>query len=452
MQSHPPSLNPNSVSPSPKIKDRLQNQVSRHARLLIGLGIGSLLLIGVPAVRKQLTALPTSATEATEALPVDVLTVEPVSSYQVSRSYTGEIVALRTSELGFERSGQLTDVLAEEGDRVSAGQSLAQLDTRNLQTQRRQLEAQKAQALAQLTELQAGPRAEDIAAAAAAVRDLEQQLALQQTQRNRREFLYQEGAISREQLDEFSFGAESLEARLDQARSNLQELQNGTRQEQIVAQQALVRQFDAQIADVDVNIRKSTLTAPFDGVISTRQVDEGTVVNAGQSVIRLVENAAPEARIGMPSTAVNRLQIGLEQTLRLGGKTYQATVNSILPEVDPDTRTQVVVFTLESSAIPSLSPGQTARVELTETIPTDGVWLPSEALTQGIRGLWTSYVIVPSENADEDIYTAEPKSVEILHQADNRVLVRGTLQPGERIVATGVHRLVPNQQVIPLHP
>ncbi|MEL6462738.1 MAG: efflux transporter periplasmic adaptor subunit, partial [Cyanobacteria bacterium J06621_15] len=120
----------------------------------------------------------------------------------------------------------------------------------------------------------------------------------------------------------------------------------------------------------------------------------------------------------------------------------------------PNTRTQVVVLKLESSLISQINPGQTVRLKLTDTIPTEGFWLPNKALTQGLRGLWTSYVLTkPSSentNAPRDAFMLEQRTVEILHQESDRVLVRGTLQPGDRIVANGVHRLVPGQIVRPI--
>ncbi len=251
------------TSKSPALSLSAVLGTSRQRLALICLGTMGLLLIGVPRLKEHIaSSAEVSSAETDRVLPVETLTVTPVSSYSVSRTYTGEIASLRASELGFERSGQLVKVLVEEGDVVKAGASLAQLDIRNLQTQQQQLLAEKARANAQLMELQAGARSEDIAAAAAAVRDLEKQLRLQQVQHTRRESLYTQGAISREELDEFSFGAGALQARLDQARSQLEELQNGTRPEQILAQQALVQQLDAGIADLDVTISKSTLRAP----------------------------------------------------------------------------------------------------------------------------------------------------------------------------------------------
>ncbi|MEM7796789.1 MAG: HlyD family efflux transporter periplasmic adaptor subunit [Cyanobacteria bacterium P01_C01_bin.118] len=424
---------------------------SRQRLALICLGAMGLLVIGAPKLQERVASSAESPV-AERVLPVETLTVTPVDNYSVSRTYTGEIASLRASELGFERSGQLVEVLVSEGDLVEAGMPLARLDIRNLQTQRQQLLAERARANAQLMELEAGARSEDIAAAAAAVRDLEEQLRLQEVQRIRRESLYTQGAISREELDEFSFGEGSIQARLDQSRSQLEELQNGTRPEQIMAQQALVRQLDAGIADVDVTIAKSTMQAPFAGVIATKQVDEGTVVGSGQSVIRLLESATPEARVGMPIDAIEQLSIGDEKTVFLGERPYAATVSSILPEVDAQTRTQTAVLALESAAASQANSGQTVRVSLDETIPTEGIWLPTEALTQGIRGLWTCYVLVPDENSEAEQYTVQPQSVEILYQDSDRVLVRGTLQPDDMVVASGPHRLVPGQLVTPVQP
>lgn len=430
-------------NPEPESKsNHSQKKWSKYLYILLGLGgIG----LGFFVARPMLTSSDSPPVESQErALPVETIEVQPVDSYQVSRTYTGEIAAMRSSNIGFSRSGEIESVLVREGDRVSAGQPLARLDIRNLKTQRQQLVAEKARAEAQLAELERGARQEDIDAARAEVRDIQQQLKLQEKQRERREYLYNQGAISREELDEFAFGEGSLQARLSRAKSNLAELENGTRPEQIAAQAATVQQIAASIADIDVTIDKSTLKAPFNGIVAIRELDEGTVANPGQSVIRLIENTAPEARIGMPNRVIEKLEMGSTQTLQLGLQTYQATVASILPEVNLNTRTQTVVFKLDPSAIPRINPGQTVRLQLVNEIDTDGFWLPTDALTQGIRGLWNCYVVTQSDDGTQQV---QQQAVEIIHQQGDRALVRGTLQPGDEIVANGTHRLVPGQIV-----
>ena len=429
---------------------KIFTHLRRHRKKVLGLSaLLLLLLVGIPVVQTRVNTSNTEEETQPNVLSVETLVAEAVDSYDVTRTYTGEVAALQTSNLGFERGGEIVSVLVEEGDRVSTGAPLAQLDISNLQTQRQQLEAERAQAQARLSELEAGPRAEDIATAEANVREIEQQLELQKIQRSRREWLYTQGAISRESLDEFTYGEDVLQARLDQARSNLQELRNGTRQEQILAQQAAVRQLDAALADLDVTIRKSTLKSPFSGIISAREIDNGTVVGAGQTILRIVEDVAPEARVGMPAEVASESKVGDIQMINLGASRYPAAVTAVLPEVDPETRTQVVVFQFEQANIAQVTPGQTVRVDMTETVSSEGIWLPTTALTQDVRGLWSTYVLVPTEEGSTT-YEVQPQTVEILHQEGNRTLVRGTVQPGDRIIASGIHRLTPGQRVQPL--
>lgn len=436
-----------------------ENQHRDYSKLIrygmLGL-LGLMVAVGAAFGAKNLiqTEPETEEVAVARPLPVTTLKATPVKSYQVMRTYTGEVAAIRTSQLGFERGGKLVNVFVKEGDRVKSGQPIAKLDVSNLQMQKLQLEAQKAQAQARLDEFIAGPRQQDIAASRAAVDDIKQQLELQKAKLKRRKYLYEQGAIAREQLDEIAFGENSLTARLRQAQSNLDELLAGTRTEQIAAQRAAVKQLEASISDLKITIAKSTIKAPFASIVSSRQIDEGTVVNAGQAVVRLVENTSPEARIGMPTTVVNKLRVGSPQTVEINNQTYSARVASILPVVNSNTRTQVVVLKLEASTISKINPGQTVRLKLTDTIPTEGFWLPNKALTQGLRGLWTSYVLVKPKtenpNLPKDAFVLEQRSVEILHQESDRVLVRGTLQSGDRIVANGVHRLVPGQMVRPI--
>lgn len=380
--------------------------------------------------------------EVAAALPVTVTTLEPVSRYTVERAYAGEVVAGRASGLGFERTGTLISLQVDQGDAVVAGQILARLDPRTLEAQRQQLLAQMAQAQAQLQELLAGPRTEDIAAAEAAVADLEQQVALAQLQRQRREDLHRRGAIAQEELDQQTFGAASLENRLRQARSQLQELQAGTRPEQVAAQTAQVKQIEASLQAVAVDIDKSIIRAPFSGRVSQRLLDEGTVVAAGQPVVELIEAGSLEARIGVPAAVADGLQVGDRQTLQVGTATYAATVAALLPELEASSRTVTVVLTLPATAAPIV--GQTARLSVSETEATEGFWLPSTALTPAQEGLWSVYV---SQSEEDGTTTVAGRIVEVLHTDAERSLVRGTLQAGDQVITSGTHRIVPDQAI-----
>jgi DNA-binding NarL/FixJ family response regulator/multidrug efflux pump subunit AcrA (membrane-fusion protein) len=387
--------------------------------------------------------------ETANIAAVETTAVYPVDSYQESRIYTGAIAARRTSELGFEQSGQIERILVDEGDRVSTGSPLAYLDSQQLEISRRELQAMRSQAVAKLREMQAGSRAQTIAAERAAVRDFQEQLELVRKKSQRRKTLYAEGAISQEQLDETVSEQSILQARLHKAQSQLDELLAGTRPEAIAAQKALVEQYDASLAKIQLQLEKNILRAPFAATISRRLADEGTVVSNSQPILRLVENKAPEARIGIPASATARLTLGSYQKLTIGQKIYRARVSAILPELDSNTRTQTVVLTLDESVGREISPGQIARLELAQTIAVSGYWLPTTALVRGVRGLWSCYIL--GTYKQNDTYRVERRDIEVLHTESDRVLVRGTLQAGDRIILSGTHRLVSEQLVRPVN-
>ena len=377
-------------------------------------------------------------------LPVKTVKIEPVKSYQTSQTYTGEVTASRTTEVGFGRTGKLVEIFVQEGDFVLTNAPIARLDDANLKAQRQGLIAQKEQEEAVLAELKNGARMEEIAAAQATVRDLEQQLELEKLRSSRREYLFSEGAIAREQLDEIAFNRKALKERLANAQSNLDELQNGTRIEQISAQQAALDQLTAEIKDLDITIDRSILKSPFNSIVSARNFDEGAVVEAGTPIIRLVENTQPKVKIGIPIDIVSQMEPGSKQQVNIGGKNYSAVVVSVLPEVDTTTRTRTLVLNLVNTTPTQVSLKQIARLNISQTNNTDGYWLPINALVKGDRGLWSCYALKGLSDGNNK---AERRHVEILETQENLVLVRGTLQPEDEIIVDGTHRLIPGQLV-----
>ncbi len=446
MVSDPGTLEPATPSANPPLAATQKRPFGRHYLAVVPIAIATA-LGGIYWYSSQ--AQTDVAQAVAEALPVAAITVEPVSQYTTEREYTGELVAGRSSTLGFERPGTIVSIWVDEGDRVTAGQPLARLDTRTLEAQRQQLEAQRQTALAQLSELEAGPRREAIAAAEAAVAENEQQLALARLQRDRREDLYTQGAISREEFDRELYNTRALENRLAQAQSQLAELQNGTRTEQLDAQAARVNQLDASLRQIDVDRDKSILIAPYDGTVSSRSLDEGGVVASGQAVLSLVAAGPLEARVGVPPAVAEALTVGSGQAVVVGDRTYPATITALLPELDATSRTVTVVLQISAA---DLTVGQTVRLTVAETQEAEGMWLPTTALVPGERGLWSVYVLTQPEldSGDElplNTFTVSRREVKIVHTEGDRALVRGTLQPGERAVTSGTHRIVPGVTV-----
>ena len=231
----------------------------------------------------------------------------------------------------------------------------------------------------------------------------------------------------------------------------MDELEAGTRIEQVSAQDAQIEQIDASLKTLDVSIAKSVIYAPFDGRISLQLVDEGVVVSPGQPVMRLVEGDALEARIGVPGPMAGRMTLGSPQVVEVNGQTYSGQVTALLPELDDGSQTVTVVVTLSPGAQPTI--GATARLTLQVQQDEIGYWLPISALVARERGLWSAYVLSEPKNEPTNgptaanLYEVNRREVEILHTESDRAFVRGLLQPEEKLVTSGTHRLVPGQLV-----
>ncbi len=85
---------------------------------------------------------------------------------------------------------------------------------------------------------------------------------------------------------------------------------------------------------------------------------------------------------------------------------------------------------------------------MTRRLPVEGYWIDTAAVVQAQRGLWECFVIEPAKTGDFGVATR--RSVEILQTEGNRVLVRGAIRDGERVVVSAVHRLSVGQKVRPV--
>lgn len=380
----------------------------------------------------------TVATAAERPLTVRVAPAKRVESYNRRRVYTGTLVAARRSALSFEVRGKIIALAADEGDTVAAGETLARLDTRRIEARLAEAEATLLEARARLSELEFGPRVETIAAARAEVRNLAAQRDVAARNLERRKQLVDTRAVSREEYDQALFDFRAADARVDVAQKALDELLAGTRAEQVDAQRARVDAIAAQVADLRHERDDAALKAPYAGRIAVRRRDEGAVVGAGEPVLEIVEDGALEAWIGLPPRAAKQLEVGAELAISVDGESFSATVQSLRPELDPDTRTRNAVLAISEPA--GLVAGQVVRVGLRQQIDHAGYWVPTAALSPRQRGLWAVYVV-----SDAGVVSA--RDVEVIEADGDRSFVRGTLASGERIVLAGAHRVVAGQRV-----
>ena len=335
-------------------------------------------------------------------LTVSYVTVTPQAEFSTNRVYAGTSKAARRAELGFKRGGEVAAVTVDLGDTVAGGQLLAKLDTRALASDLRKAQSE-----------------EVLAAANRRAASAQTELAANTERRVRA--LRANGNVSQQAFDEAYLQYQASRAQLAVAEASLGRAQ-------------------ATVEAMEVALAEAEIRAPFGGVIQARRVDEGSQIGPGAPALSLVETSKREAHIGIPESAVTGLNIGDAYTISWQNVTANVQLRSLLPEVNPNTRTVTAVFTVTEQRIPL---GAVVELSLRQRVPGDGFWVPIEALTAMDRGLWGVFII-DAEN------TVQQRLVEIVHNEGDRAFVRGLLSTSDRVVATGTQRIVAGQRVIPV--
>jgi len=430
-------------------KTKIRSVLTPRSGVILLIALSGIL---VGAVHWSSDRSPGKTANATDPLPVATLILAAENDYRVARRYTGQVVARRQSALAFERQGRVVSVLVDVGNHVEQGEMLARLDTGRLDAERERLVAERDAAAAELAEMLAGPRKEDIAEARADLAQLESRHGRLVKRVARLKRVEAGRAVAEDVVDEAVFAERSALARVDAARQRLEELLAGTRREKIAAGRARVKAGDARIAVLDVELVRSVIRAPYAGTIDERLEDEGSVVGPGLPILRIVETDALEAWIGLPADAAGAFKVGEESTVVVRGRARRATVTGLLPRLEETTRTAQLVLALDAKELPLPLPGEIARLDLEQTVRARGYWVPTTALVKGRRGLWSVFLVEPPAGADgasERVHRVRRAQVEVLHTGTDRVFVRGAVRNGQRIVAAGVDRVVPGQAVRP---
>jgi HlyD family secretion protein len=269
----------------------------------------------------------------------------PVDEVRVS----GHVEATEV-RVAAEVGGRLLELRVREGDRVAAGDLIAQLDTRDTELAQQRVKAERAQADAQLRLLRAGSRQEDIRqataqhdASAADVAAAEADLAAAEADLGRYEALLRSNAGSRKQRDDALARRDVARSRLEAAReraragsATVARLEAGARREEIDAAAARLAAVDAQIATLDKQHADATVRAPVGGIVTEKLVEQGELLPPRSSLVVLTDLDHAWADVFVDEPVVPRLRIGQPAMVHTdaGGEGVPGTVTFISPKAE----------------------------------------------------------------------------------------------------------------------
>ncbi|MCU4119369.1 efflux RND transporter periplasmic adaptor subunit [Variovorax sp. N23] len=324
--------------------------------------------------------------------PVRAVKVQTVgaSAYGTAPEFSAEVRARVETPIGFRVAGKILRRQAELGQRVQAGQVLAELDP---QDYRLAADAARAQQAAAQT-------SRDLAAAdLQRYRELRAQNFISSAELERRESTYR-----------------SAQAQLEQAQ--------------------------AQLASQGNQTRYATLVADVAGVVTAIEAQPGQVVSAGTPVLRIAQDGARDVVFAVPEDRAAQIKPGSAVAVRgwAGGPELQGQVREVAASADPVTRTYTVKVAIDAATAPPLGATVYARPQALAHVGAPVLKLPTTALRQegGGSAVWV---------LDKGSMTVRSQPVQVATADGNEAVIAQGLEPGMQVVVAGVHVLAPGQKV-----
>lgn len=447
--------------------------------------------------------------------PVKLATLQ-TTTLEESTDILGTLEARRKVALKPEVDGRITSLQVRDGDRVEQGQIIATLDNEDLRAERLQAQARLASVQAKLAELKAGSRREDIAEAQAKLNEAQsrfknaktggqpQEIAQAQAQvasaeadarlasqrAERYAQIQAEGAISVDQYQEYVTNKQraiaalnqakrrllelkasrqssmgELSAAVEQARQNLDRLQNGARPEELDQARADAAAAKATVNMVETRLNKTQIRAPISGIVGNIPVKIGDYLEKGDPLTTITQNNALELNLSIPLEKAPRLRLGLPVEILDAQNKAIATgkISFISPNVTSDSQLILAKANFSDAQIPLLNQ---------QFIPARIIWnrkpgllIPSTALNR-VGGANFVFVAVPPPKSDQangetqapkpalppaaqapgqppppPPLVAQQRAVVLGDMQGNDYQVISGLKPGEKIVTAGVLQL-----------
>ncbi|HEV7913365.1 MAG TPA: efflux RND transporter periplasmic adaptor subunit, partial [Albitalea sp.] len=306
-------------------------------------------------------------------------------SLQATVAASGTVTPVTQVQVGTQVSGQIKELFADFNSEVKAGQLLARIDPEAFEYKLRQVQADLDSARASVMNAQANATAAAAAVSRAAIDQAEAQRALQRNQE-----LVAQNFISPAQLETSRALVATQGAAVRQAQAQAQ-----VAQAQIASAQAAVKQRDALVAQAKIDIERTEVRSPVNGVVIKRSVELGQTVAASLQAPELFVIAQNlndmQVQVAIDEADISRIRLNQKASFTVdafAGRSFDGTVSQVRKAA---TNTQnVITYTVVvgfSNAESRLLPGMTANVRLVTDTRDNVLKVPNAALRVRIAGV-----------------------------------------------------------------
>jgi RND family efflux transporter MFP subunit len=363
-------------------------------------------LSGYIPLQKRRAVIAGEVHEQERALPrVEVIEVSRASAKSLLQ-LPGSIQAITEAPILARAEGYVLRRMVDIGDRVQAGQPVAEIEAPEMESQVRQSKATLQLARAAVDQAQAN------------YEQGKSDTELARVTAQRWTSLVAKGVVSRQENDQYQAqfkshvsGLESLEKAVGVQRSN-------------------VAAAEANLARIERMQSYLVVRAPFEGVITLRNVDVGALVNAGSTLLfRIAQTSTLRTYLNVPQAQASSIRTGQVARItvsNLPGREFTGTVARTANALDPASRTLLVeVHVPNREGI--LLPGMYARVELSSPRTDAPLLIPSDALIA--RGDGTQVAVVSQD------HRVHLQKIDVGRDYGDRLEVSGGLKDGDMVIA-----------------
>jgi RND family efflux transporter MFP subunit len=370
--------------------------------------------------------------------PVRTMLVTPGGDERV-RSFPGKVEASVQVQLSFQVPGFLVRLPVKEGQNVTKGELVAQLRQDEFEARLKVLQAQLDSARVVLRKLRAGERPEERLRLEAQVRAAEARLSNARTDFNRLQRIAPSKAVAAVDVDR---ARTAYRVAQEDYKAAMQMLEQGTiaREEDIEAKEAEVHGLEARVVEANLQLKDSTLHAPYDGVIAKRFVEQNQNIKAKEPILQFQNVDEIEIGVDVPET-VMAADIRSADIVKMVATFAVAPdlqlpvhIKEIAQAADPVTQTFKVRVGMKAPMELTLRPGMTATVTVTyrrARILGSAIVVPIAAVFKDDTGEQIAWAI-------ESDGTVTRRPVKIGEATGGQIQILDGLQPGDRIAVAGV--------------
>jgi len=352
--------------------------------------------------------------------PVKVMQVEETLTTK-DLEYIGIIKPEEMKKVSFKTSGKIASIKVEKGQKIKKGDIIALLDTKELNIALEAAQAAKAGAEAQYMKAVNGAAEEDIDLAASNVVKAQKAYEFAKDSLEKAKKLYESGGISRQDLDKAELETAIREQEYISAKTILQQVEKGAREEDKLALKSQLEQAEADLKFKESSLSDAVLKSDVDGYVMEILYQEGELISAGYPVA-VLGTSKNIVNFGLTQEDATKVSIGHGISIEYGGNTYEGRIKSISGIKDPDTQTYAAEAIIESGQLPG---GAVVRIR----IPTEEFYAVRIPLNTILRGDY-DYVFVYQDG------TAHKREINMGTVKGDLVEVSG-LNKGDQLIVEG---------------